>query len=354
MELSPLNIFSDTLLPTPPRSSDDKSAASISYASHPRGSPASARVGTPSSLSQQSRFDSSLGLLTKRFVDILKESPDNSLDLNRAASKLGVQKRRIYDITVSLVEWVVLCCVLCDHFSPFFFQNVLEGIGLLVKQGKNHVSWNDNPPEAAAEAISEVTGAGEGGEIGSPPKISNTASVASTAEFEEMKKKLARLQEEERRVDRYLGYLKGQSEVFNGKQPPTAEHAAYLPPGVKSYSEQMYVRYKDVTSMPAYSSDNVIGIHCPSGTSLEVPDPHQGMKAGERRYEMYLSSNDAEGEAGGKEGAEPIGVYLVQPKADAQNSGTIRSRSGGFEGSASSPVRGPPPAGEPDKRASSA
>lgn len=104
VELSPVNLFSDQLLPTPPGSTtDDKSAASIAYASHPRGSPASARVGTPSSLSQQSRFDSSLGLLTKRFVDILKESPDNSLDLNRAASKLGVQKRRIYDITVSAI-----------------------------------------------------------------------------------------------------------------------------------------------------------------------------------------------------------------------------------------------------------
>ncbi|CAJ1891971.1 unnamed protein product [Cylindrotheca closterium] len=332
VELSPVNLFSDHLLPTPPRSLDDKSAASIPYASHPRGSPVSARVGTPSSLSQQSRFDSSLGLLTKRFVDILKETPDNSLDLNRAASKLGVQKRRIYDIT-----------------------NVLEGIGLLVKQGKNHVSWNDNPPEAAEEAISQVTGTGEGEEIGSPPKIANTASVATTVEFEEMKKKLARLQEEERRVDRYLGYLKGQSEVFNGKRPPTGEHAPYLPQGVKNYPEQMYVRYQDVTSMPAYSSDNVIGIHCPTGTSLEVPDPHQGMKAGDRRYEMYLSSKDAEGEAGGKEGgAEPIGVYLVQPKADAQNSGSIRSRPGGFEGSAASPGRGlPPPAGEPDKHTSS-
>jgi len=321
-----------SLSPSKRARSDDKSSASIPYASHPRGSPASARVGTPSSLSQQSRFDSSLGLLTKRFVDILKETPDNSLDLNRAASKLGVQKRRIYDIT-----------------------NVLEGIGLLVKQGKNHVSWNDNPPETAAEAISQVTGTGEGDEIGSPPKIANTASsVATSAEFEEMKKKLARLQEEERRVDRYLGFLKEQSEVFNGKRPPAGDHVPYLPQGVKNYPEQMYVRYKDVTSMPAYSSDNVIGIHCPSGTSLEVPDPHQGMKAGERRYEMYLSSKDAEGEAGGKEGAEPIGVYLVQPKADAQSSGTIRSRSGGFEGSAASPGRGPPPpAGEPDKRTAS-
>jgi len=306
--------------------SDGKSPGSINYASHPRGSPASiGRVGTPSSSSQQSRFDSSLGLLTKRFVEILKETPDNSLDLNRAASTLGVQKRRIYDIT-----------------------NVLEGIGLLVKQGKNHVSWNDNPPETAAEAIAQATG----DEIGSPPKISSTASVTTSVEFEEMKKKLTKLQEEERRVDQYLLYLKEQSEVFNGTRPPSGERAPYMPQGAKNYSEQMYVRYKDVTSLPSYSSDNVIGIHCPSGTSLEVPDPHQGMKAGERRYEMYLSSKDAEGEAGGKEGAEPIGVYLVQPKADAQNSGTIRSRSGAFEGSAS-PQRGPLPPGEPDKHPSS-
>jgi hypothetical protein len=32
----------------------------------------------------------------------LRSSPENSLDLNRAASELGVQKRRIYDITVRI------------------------------------------------------------------------------------------------------------------------------------------------------------------------------------------------------------------------------------------------------------
>lgn len=117
VELSPVNLFSDHLLPTPPGSADDKSPASINFAGHPRGSPVSSvRVGTPSSLSQQSRFDSSLGLLTKRFVDILKESPDNSLDLNRAASKLGVQKRRIYDITVSIIH--------CDR-CLFLFETQL-------------------------------------------------------------------------------------------------------------------------------------------------------------------------------------------------------------------------------------
>lgn len=103
LELSPVNLFVDHLLPTPPRSTDDKSITSVAFGSLPRGSPSSTmRVGTPSSLSHPSRYDSSLGLLTKKFVQILRASPDNSLDLNRAASELGVQKRRIYDITVSL------------------------------------------------------------------------------------------------------------------------------------------------------------------------------------------------------------------------------------------------------------
>ncbi|CAG8554584.1 8254_t:CDS:2 [Diversispora eburnea] len=64
------------------------------------------------------RYDSSLGLLTKKFVSLLKEAKDGDLDLNTAATALKVQKRRIYDIT-----------------------NVLEGIGLIEKNSKNHVRW---------------------------------------------------------------------------------------------------------------------------------------------------------------------------------------------------------------------
>ena len=66
----------------------------------------------------QSRFDSSLGLLTKRFVDKLSKAENGSLDLNAVAEALNVQKRRIYDIT-----------------------NVLEGVGLIEKQSKNRVAW---------------------------------------------------------------------------------------------------------------------------------------------------------------------------------------------------------------------
>jgi len=64
------------------------------------------------------RYDNSLGLLTRKFVQLLRSSTSGVLDLNQAAIELGVQKRRIYDIT-----------------------NVLEGIGLIEKQSKNNVRW---------------------------------------------------------------------------------------------------------------------------------------------------------------------------------------------------------------------
>ncbi|KDP36935.1 hypothetical protein JCGZ_08226 [Jatropha curcas] len=64
------------------------------------------------------RYDSSLGLLTRKFVKLIQEDKDGTLDLNRTADVLEVQKRRIYDIT-----------------------NVLEGISLIEKTSKNHIKW---------------------------------------------------------------------------------------------------------------------------------------------------------------------------------------------------------------------
>ncbi|KAG2173410.1 hypothetical protein INT44_008762 [Umbelopsis vinacea] len=64
------------------------------------------------------RQDSSLGQLTRKFIALLQSDPTADLDLNVAAVQLQVQKRRIYDIT-----------------------NVLEGVGLIEKNSKNHVRW---------------------------------------------------------------------------------------------------------------------------------------------------------------------------------------------------------------------
>ncbi|XP_038614583.1 LOW QUALITY PROTEIN: transcription factor E2F2 [Tachyglossus aculeatus] len=73
---------------------------------------------TPKSPGEKTRYDTSLGLLTKKFIQLLSASDDGVLDLNRAAEVLEVQKRRIYDIT-----------------------NVLEGIQLIRKKSKNHIQW---------------------------------------------------------------------------------------------------------------------------------------------------------------------------------------------------------------------
>lgn len=109
---------------SPPTKIARKSRASISPAksttSTSTGSAASKKFqhhnsGRYSAISSSAfdtgtRYDTSLGLLTKKFIDLLEESPDGIIDLNVASAQLNVQKRRIYDIT-----------------------NVLEGIGILEK-----------------------------------------------------------------------------------------------------------------------------------------------------------------------------------------------------------------------------
>lgn len=67
---------------------------------------------------ERTRYDTSLSLLTKKFINLVESSPDGVVDLNIASEKLEVQKRRIYDIT-----------------------NVLEGIGILEKKSKNNIQW---------------------------------------------------------------------------------------------------------------------------------------------------------------------------------------------------------------------
>jgi hypothetical protein len=83
----------------------------------PKGASPSGKTKNPAAPKDSSRSERSLGMLTKQFIQLLKDE-GGTLDLNNTAVKLNVQKRRIYDIT-----------------------NVLEGIDLIVKSKKNNVSW---------------------------------------------------------------------------------------------------------------------------------------------------------------------------------------------------------------------
>ena len=95
-------------------------------------------AATETAAASSQRYDSSLGLLTKRFVALIKGAPSGILDLNQAATQLEVQKRRIYDIT-----------------------NVLEGIGLIEKRTKNNIAWKGSGVAPSAEdagRLAEVRG----------------------------------------------------------------------------------------------------------------------------------------------------------------------------------------------------
>ncbi|BDA44165.1 Transcription factor E2F3 [Coccomyxa sp. Obi] len=88
---------------------------------------------TPGQGTGNCRYDSSLGLLTKKFVALVEAAPDGVLDLNKAAESLSVQKRRIYDIT-----------------------NVLEGIGLIEKKSKNNIQWRPMASSGDEEFSREI------------------------------------------------------------------------------------------------------------------------------------------------------------------------------------------------------
>ncbi|KAL7556587.1 hypothetical protein ACA910_003478 [Epithemia clementina (nom. ined.)] len=283
--------------PTPAASSSptDFSVGST-FRSTTRASPtASINNSTPSSLGH-SRFDSSLGQLTKKFVHLLRQSPGNRLDLNKAAQVLGVQKRRIYDIT-----------------------NVLEGIGLIQKEGKNHVSWNNDPDvdlSRAPDPQADHDRDGGGGNASRPEDQQAEERV------ETLRQQVTEARAEDEKLDAFLKFLTWHSRQFTPgnsrhSQPPPTTTASddtsldtkprtFLPPGVDDPSKLLYVRYSDITDLDQYNDDTIIGIKAPVGTNLEVPDPDQGMRAGMRRYQIFL--NSAHGSGG------PINVYLVRPQ----------------------------------------
>jgi len=55
-------------------------------------------------------------------------------------------------------------------------------------------------------------------------------------------------------------------------------------------------------------ADTIIAIKAPSGTTLEVPDPDEGMEYPQRRYQIYLKSISG-----------PVEVFLVSPVEGGDN-----------------------------------
>ncbi|PKA58328.1 Transcription factor E2FA [Apostasia shenzhenica] len=187
--------------------------------------------GSPSSnsltLSGTCRFDCSLGVLTKKFISLLKHAQDGVLDLNKAAETLDVQKRRIYDIT-----------------------NVLEGIGLIEKKLKNCICW---------KGFDKNLSPGEAGDGVSLLQVEVENLISNEHELDErisdMRERLRVLSENE------------------------------------SNKKWLYVTEDDIKTIPCFQNETLIAIKAPHGTTLEVPDPDEAFEYPRSRYRIVLRSS---------------------------------------------------------------
>ena len=302
----------------------------------------------PPTLTTSSRFDSSLGLLTKKFVYLLKRAAshgilengtylgckadggEGTLDLNAAAKELQVQKRRIYDIT-----------------------NVLEGIGLIEKRNKNHIAWigdratNLLVSNGSKSSNTSITITGKNSPKsrkneeddhddneapGSPPQIirhpesSSYSSSSSSTEgldaissaiiHRDQEKSLVcnveNLKKEEKELDRYIAYMSSLVKSYS-KSP----HApAATSDDDKGTNPWMYITKDELTSLSSLCEDTIIAVRAPSGTMLDVPDPDEGMQPGQRKFQMFLKSPNN----------EKIDVFLVQYGSCVQKESGTKKR----------------------------
>ncbi|XP_043997988.1 transcription factor E2F2 isoform X2 [Gambusia affinis] len=184
---------------------------------------------TPKSPGERTRYDTSLGLLTKKFVGLIAESADGVLDLNWATEVLEVQKRRIYDIT-----------------------NVLEGVQLIRKKSKNNIQW----------LMGNVF---EGGVAGGEKAFA-------------LRRELGDLERAERSLDDLI-----QSSTTQLKQLTEFKDSQSLG----------YVTYQDIRSIGSLRDQTVIAVKAPAETKLEVPDTVGGslqiyLKSRNGPIEVYL------------------------------------------------------------------
>lgn len=166
-----------------------------------------------------SRVDSSLRLLTKKFIDLLNESQGKGVELNAAVSALGVQKRRIYDIT-----------------------NVLEGIGMISKSGQCDVQYTS--------------------EIGSAYVPSEETVEDKTADIGEEAKELMKQIQELEEIDEEL--MKQQGDLARMLRDVVSHDINTM---------RLYVTDADVSFLPPVKTgDQILTILAPQGTRIEIKE----------------------------------------------------------------------------------
>ncbi|GMI38878.1 hypothetical protein TeGR_g4619, partial [Tetraparma gracilis] len=176
---------------------------------------------------------------------LIQTSLTGAIDLNDAALRLCVQKRRIYDIT-----------------------NVLEGVGLIEKRSKNVIAWRGlGTSEAADNAVGQ--------------------------ELSELRKDLADLYAEDSMLEFWTAQLRrdradGASDPLSHVSGRQIVDAMSLPPSSAASSSSSSSSSASSAPPPTY-----LAVKAGAGAVLEVPDPSLSASTGAPVYQMFLSSRPA-------------------------------------------------------------
>jgi transcription factor E2F3 len=183
--------------------------------------------------------------------------------------------------------------------------NVLEGIGLIEKQTKNKIKWTgvskfglSTATEVRARPPAAPPTASESGDAGGAPEQPLSVSVAAMPDDAELRALL----NEEARLDADINMLE-QSLREMADNPLNAQLG--------------FVTYDDIRTLPRLRGETIMAIKAPPGTRLRVPDPDEGMPRGQRRYELFLKS----------ENEQPIDVFLVSDERAVDSEIVRRHRS---------------------------
>lgn len=71
----------------------------------------------------------------------------------------------------------------------------------------------------------------------------------------------------------------------------------------------LFVAEEDIKKIPRFADETLVAVRAPHGTTLEVPDPDEGMEYPKKRYQIFLKSSTG-----------PVEVFLVslQDKIDEE------------------------------------
>lgn len=251
---------------------------------------------TPKSPPEKTRYDTSLGLLTKKFCQLLAQSSDGVLDLNQAAEVLKVQKRRLYDIT-----------------------NVLEGVRLIKKKSKNNIQW------LGCSLTSE----------GGPLSLHHPK--------QSLDREILELNQEERRLDELI---------------QTCTHNVQRMTEDAQNQKYAYVSYQDIRRISSLRDQTVIVVKAPQETKLEVPDPKESLQvhlsSSQGPIDVFLCTDENGPGSPLKNGLDVNGnhtAFVKVSQAGMSSDGiTVNSSSGGSTASTtggssmiSTPVKSQPP-----------